>query len=121
MDLQQIFSALYEALTSSEWLIVFGASLVLVAWLARKMASGLAKKLGLDKVAGWFNTKLGKYAVSFGTSLILTIGTSVMAGKGFSLSLITTGLAAAFTASGKWEGLHDALGYVLKKMGKESK
>ena len=94
------FSMVYERLHNGEWLMAFGGMLILIVFLVRKV---------LSKWIKWFDTKLGGYTVSFGTAMLLALGTALLAGQGISIGLMLTAVSVAFAASGGWEAVNDLL------------
>ena len=99
-DPMGFFEVLFKKIQGGEWLPVFALTLMVIVLVARKL---LAPRLA------WFGTKLGGAVLAFSTSLVLAVATSLFAGQGVSLGLISTALGVAWAASGGWELVKDVL------------
>jgi hypothetical protein len=86
--------------------LAFGSALVLVVWGMRTLVSPRVQ---------WFKTTAGGYTLSFSTTAVAYLGTSLSAGLPVTLDLLADMIATAFAASGKWEALRDALTSLGKK------
>lgn len=92
-------------LTSGQYLPAIGACLVMVVGLLR---TGLAKKIP------WFATQIGGYVLSYTTTTLIYVGTSMEQGQGVSLKLLLSALAAALGAAGVLDHWRDAKGAIKK-------
>lgn len=98
-----LFTFLLDKLRSGDYAVAFGAVLVGVVWLVRRLAM-------VFKVE-WFSTRLGGWVLNFGTAAVLAVGTAVMASGSSALtfSLFTSALSAALVASGGWQAISDII------------
>jgi hypothetical protein len=106
-DLGGFFETLYAKLQSSEWLVAFGIGLIGLVEVVKRGLPWIAGMLSWDRVKTWMQTRLGKTIIAVGTATLLTMGTTLAAGEGFSWQMVTTALAAAWVASGGWQVLKD--------------
>jgi hypothetical protein len=105
-DPSGLFVTLFEKIQGGEWLPAFGASLMLLVFLARK---------GLSPLVPWFKTKLGGSVLAFGLSLAMAAGTALLAGQTLTLSLAATALGVAWAAGGGWENFKDLMNVLSSK------
>lgn len=102
VDPAGFFSFLLEKLQAGEWIMAFGGALVGVVWVLRTLLA--------PRVA-WFKTRLGGWALNFGTAGVLAIGTAMMAAgpAAISISLMMSAFSAALLASGGWAAVSDLI------------
>lgn len=93
---------LLEYLLNGRYLPAVGIALITIVSLAR---TGLAIRWP------WFKTKLGGYALGFGTAAIAYIGEGLRTGHGVDVGLVGAALAAGWAASGGWEMVRDLIAY----------
>src|ERR1051326_1061780 len=70
-----------------------------------------AMRAGIGAYVPWLRTKIGGYALGFGSAVLLYVGTSLEAGSGISIGLFGSALAAGWTAAGGWEHMRDILNW----------
>ena len=104
-DPMGFFELLYQKVMTGEWVAVFGAGLIILTWVGRKLGSNLWP---------WLATKAGGYVANFSMALAASVGTSLLAGEGFSFGLAAAALGIAFAASGGWEALSDFLSWLSR-------
>lgn len=105
-DPASLFNLLFENVQSGQWLLAFGAGLMLAVFLVRTLFGG--------KIS-WFKTKIGGYALTFGLSLAAAVGTAITSGQTMSYSLVLTALGISWAAAGGWESFKDLLAYLKAK------
>lgn len=99
---------LVKALKSGEWLAAVGFGLMLLVLLLRLV---LVK---LFKIA-WFGSKPGGYVLGYGTALLTSLGAQLSTGS-WSISVITTALAAGLAATGGWSAAWDFVEWLRKRL-----
>lgn len=88
----------YNFVKAGEALPAIGAALILLVWFLRTYVLGWV---------AWFKTKLGGYAMTFGTSVLLYFGSALAAAAAFSFALLLKALGAGLAAAGGWEVVKD--------------
>jgi hypothetical protein len=95
----------YQYVRDGSHLPAVGAVLMLVVW---------AMRAGLGKVHPWFKKPIGGYLIGFGSATLAFVGPAFIAGQAVTIGLITQAIGTGFAASGKWEGLRDAIAKMKK-------
>lgn len=107
-DLPDDPTTLLQLIMTGKYMPAVGVGLII--------ATGLLRTL-LSMQWAWFGTKLGGYALGFGSSFALYIGAAFKSGSGVSVGVLLAALGAAWAASGGWEKFRDILaGLKSKKM-----
>lgn len=89
-----------DYLLNTHYLPAVGIALITLVSLMR---TGLAIRWP------WFATKLGGYALGFGSSAMLYVGETLRAGAALTAGTIAAALAAGWVAAGGWEMIRDLL------------
>lgn len=93
-------------LMTGKYLPAVGAFLIL-------FVAGLRSVLAL-RVA-WFATKVGGYALGFGSAVLLYLGAAWQSGAGITVGLFAAALGAGWAAAGGWEHLMDLVDWMRSK------
>ncbi|MGN6103746.1 MAG: hypothetical protein ACTHU0_01455 [Kofleriaceae bacterium] len=100
-----------DLLTSGEYLPAVGLALIaLVAFLRTSLALWIP----------WFTTKLGGYALGFGSAAVLYLGEGLRSGLGITLGLIANALSAGWAAGGGLEMIRDIIDWLRSKRARAS-
>lgn len=91
----------YSALRGGQWMVAFGAGLLLVVRVSRGFVA--------RNLAGWVGSRWGGYAYASTMALVLALGASLAAGEPPSWGMLTATLGAAWAAIGQHQTAKDAV------------
>jgi hypothetical protein len=100
-DPVELATQIYSKIKDGKWLPAVALILVLLIWGVQKLAAWKIE---------WFDSKLGKYAIAFGTAAASSVAMALWAGEGLSVGIFTAAIGAALAASGGFEALSDLFG-----------
>jgi hypothetical protein len=100
-DPVKLIGEIYSKMKDGKWLPAVALILILLIWGVQKLAAWKVK---------WFDSKLGKYLIAFGTAAASSASIALWAGDGLSVGLFTTAVGAALAAAGGFEALSDLFG-----------
>lgn len=70
-------------------------------------------RAGLARKWAWFDTRLGKYVLGYGSAAVLYVGEALRTSAPITVGLFTAALAAGWVAAGGWEAFRDLVFHVI--------